>query len=61
VIHGGGDGFDQGELLAQALLGDDIHWLTPSRFGHQLAIVEQVAIRPELRKHILDHHDNDID
>jgi len=34
VIHGAGGGYDQGELLVQALLGDNFHWITPSRFGY---------------------------
>lgn len=34
VIHGSGGGFDQGELLVQAFLGDDFHWIAPSRFGY---------------------------
>jgi len=34
VIHGGGGGFDQGELLVEAILGDDVHWISPSRFGY---------------------------
>jgi 2-hydroxy-6-oxonona-2,4-dienedioate hydrolase len=34
VIHGSGGGFDQGELLARAVLGDQFHWITPSRFGY---------------------------
>ncbi|MGE5341057.1 MAG: alpha/beta fold hydrolase [Candidatus Omnitrophota bacterium] len=34
VIHGSGGGFDQGELLAQTLLGNQFHWITPSRFGY---------------------------
>jgi 2-hydroxy-6-oxonona-2,4-dienedioate hydrolase len=34
VIHGGGGGFDQGELLVDAVLGDGFHWITPSRFGY---------------------------
>lgn len=34
VIHGSGGGFDQGELLAQAVLGDRFHWIAPSRFGY---------------------------
>ncbi len=34
VIHGAGGGFDQGELLVEAILGDDFHWITPSRFGY---------------------------
>ncbi len=34
VIHGSGGGYDQGELLAQAVLSDQFHWITPSRFGY---------------------------
>jgi pimeloyl-ACP methyl ester carboxylesterase len=34
VIHGSGGGFDQGELVAATVLGDDYHWITPSRFGY---------------------------
>lgn len=34
VIHGSGGGYDQGELLADALLGDRFHWIAPSRFGY---------------------------
>ncbi|MGB5720826.1 MAG: alpha/beta hydrolase [Woeseiaceae bacterium] len=34
VIHGSGGGYDQGELIAQAVLGDDLHSITPSRFGY---------------------------
>jgi pimeloyl-ACP methyl ester carboxylesterase len=34
VIHGSGGGFDQGVLLAQALLGPGFRWIAPSRFGY---------------------------
>jgi 2-hydroxy-6-oxonona-2,4-dienedioate hydrolase len=34
VIHGSGGGYDQGELLVEALLGEDFHWIAPSRFGY---------------------------
>jgi 2-hydroxy-6-oxonona-2,4-dienedioate hydrolase len=34
VIHGSGGGYDQGELLVEALLGDRFHWIAPSRFGY---------------------------
>ncbi|HNP64546.1 MAG TPA: alpha/beta hydrolase [Woeseiaceae bacterium] len=34
VIHGSGGGYDQGELIAQAVLGDEFHWIAPSRFGY---------------------------
>jgi 2-hydroxy-6-oxonona-2,4-dienedioate hydrolase len=34
VIHSSGGGYDQGELLVQAVLGDQFHWIAPSRFGY---------------------------
>jgi hypothetical protein len=34
VIHGSGGGYDQGELIAVAMLGNEFHWITPSRFGY---------------------------
>lgn len=34
VIHGSGGGFDQGELIAQTVLGDSFDWIAPSRFGY---------------------------
>jgi len=34
VVHGGGGGFDQGELLVEAVLGDGFRWISPSRFGY---------------------------
>ena len=34
VIHGSGGGFDQGVLLARAVLGEQFHWIAPSRFGY---------------------------
>ena len=34
AVHGAGGGFDQGALMAQAFIGDDFHWIGPSRFGY---------------------------
>lgn len=34
VVHGSGGGFDQGELLARAVLGERFRWIAPSRFGY---------------------------
>ena len=34
VIHGGGGGFDQGELIADVVLDDPYFWIAPSRFGY---------------------------
>ncbi|MCW8899534.1 MAG: alpha/beta hydrolase [Gammaproteobacteria bacterium] len=43
VIHGAGGGYDQGELLVQAVLGDAFHWITPSRFGYLRSTFHQGA------------------
>ena len=34
VIHGSGGGYDQGELIAKAMLKEDFYSITPSRFGY---------------------------
>jgi pimeloyl-ACP methyl ester carboxylesterase len=34
VVHGSGGGWDQGELMVRAVLGDGFHWIAPSRFGY---------------------------
>ncbi len=34
VIHGSGGGYDQGELVAEAVLGSGFRRVTPSRFGY---------------------------
>ncbi len=34
VIHGGGGGYDQGEILARTVLGEEFRWIAPSRFGY---------------------------
>lgn len=34
ISHGSGGGFDQGELIVQAVLSDRFHWIAPSRFGY---------------------------
>ena len=34
VVHGSGGGFDQGALIAGAVIGDGFHWIAPSRFGY---------------------------
>ena len=34
VVHGSGGGYDQGELIVRAVLGDGFHWIAPSRFGY---------------------------
>jgi len=34
VIHGSGGGYDQGKIIVRSVLGDDFHWVVPSRFGY---------------------------
>ncbi len=34
VVHGSGGGYDQGELIAQVILGEGFDWIAPSRFGY---------------------------
>lgn len=34
VIHGAGGGWDQGELMVRVALGNEFHWIAPSRFGY---------------------------
>jgi len=43
VIHGSGGGYDQGELLARAVLGDQFHWIAPSRFGYLRSTFQEGA------------------
>lgn len=43
VIHGSGGGFDQGELMVRAVLNDQFHWITPSRFGYLRSTVRAGA------------------
>lgn len=43
VIHGSGGGFDQGELLASAAVGNQFHWITPSRFGYLRSTFQEGA------------------
>ena len=43
MIHGSGGGYDQGELLVQALIGDAFHWIAPSRFGYLRSTFHQGA------------------
>ncbi len=34
ILHGAGGGYDQGLLLGQIFLGDNVHVIAPSRFGY---------------------------
>lgn len=53
VIHGSGGGFDQGELIAQALLPEGQAWIAPSRFGYLRSALPRGADF-ELQARVLD-------
>jgi 2-hydroxy-6-oxonona-2,4-dienedioate hydrolase len=58
VIHRSGGGYDQGELIVQAVLGDQFHWITPSRFGYMGSTLPQGATwddQAHAFAHLLDH------
>jgi 2-hydroxy-6-oxonona-2,4-dienedioate hydrolase len=58
VIHGSGGGFDQGELLARAALGDGLRRVIPSRFGYLRSTFRPGATfddQAHAYAHLLDH------
>jgi 2-hydroxy-6-oxonona-2,4-dienedioate hydrolase len=58
VIHGGGGGYDQGQVLVDAVLGDGFHWITPSRFGYLGSDLPPGATwddQADAFAHLLDH------
>jgi len=58
VIHGSGGGFDQGQLIARAVLGDNVHWVAPSRFGYLRSTLPEGGTFDEQAQayvHLLDH------
>lgn len=58
VIHGSGGGFDQGELIATAILDDQFDWIAPSRFGYLRSTFREGATFDEQAKAyacLLDH------
>ncbi len=58
VIHGSGGGFDQGELMVRAVLGEQFHWIAPSRFGYLRSTFRAGATFDEQAHaytHLLDH------
>jgi len=58
VIHGSGGGYDQGALIAQAILGEGFDWIAPSRFGYLRSTFHQGATfdhQAEAYAHLLDH------
>jgi pimeloyl-ACP methyl ester carboxylesterase len=58
VIHGSGGGYDQGELIAQAVLTDEFHWIAPSRFGYLRSTFHKAATwddQAHAYAYLLDH------
>lgn len=58
VIHGSGGGFDQGELIATAILGERFDWIAPSRFGYLRSTFHEGATFDEQARvyaFVLDH------
>ena len=58
VIHGSGGGYDQGELIAQAVLGEQFHWISPSRFGYLRSGLPETATwddQAHAYAYLLDH------
>ncbi len=58
VIHGSGGGYDQGELIAQAVIGDELRWIVPSRFGYLRSTFRDGATfddQAHAYAHLLDH------
>jgi pimeloyl-ACP methyl ester carboxylesterase len=58
VVHGSGGGYDQAELIAQAVLGGDFRWITPSRFGYLRSTFREGATwddQAHAYAHLLDH------
>jgi 2-hydroxy-6-oxonona-2,4-dienedioate hydrolase len=43
VVHGSGGGYDQGELIAKAILDERFAWIAPSRFGYLRSTFRQGA------------------
>lgn len=60
VIHGSGGGYDQGELIATAILDELFGWIAPSRFGYLRSTFHQGATFGDQAKayaFLLDHLD----
>ncbi len=58
VIHGSGGGYDQGELIAHVVLGEDFRWITPSRFGYLRSTFREDASwddQAHAYQYLLDH------
>ena len=57
VVHGSGGGYDQGALIATAILGEEFDWIVPSRFGYLRSTFRDGATfgdQAEAYAHLLD-------
>jgi 2-hydroxy-6-oxonona-2,4-dienedioate hydrolase len=57
VVHGSGGGYDQGALIATAILGEEFDWIAPSRFGYLRSTYREGATfadQAEAYTHLLD-------
>jgi pimeloyl-ACP methyl ester carboxylesterase len=57
LIHGSGGGWDQGALIAEALLDAGVRWIAPSRFGYLRSTVRPGATfddQADAYAHLLD-------
>lgn len=58
VIHGGGGGYDQGELIADVILDEQFYWIAPSRFGYlgsELPVIATWDDQADAYAFLLDH------
>jgi pimeloyl-ACP methyl ester carboxylesterase len=58
VVHGAGGGYDQGRSIAQALGGEGLRWVAPSRFGYlrtPLPADASTAAQADAFADLLDH------
>lgn len=58
VVHGSGGGFDQGALIARAVLDEGVRWIAPSRFGYLRSTIPPEAtfdVQAHAYAALLDH------
>ncbi len=58
VIHGGGGGYDQGELIAETVVDERFRWIAPSRFGYLGSALPEGATwdeQADAYAYLLDH------
>ena len=58
IVHAAAGGWDQGELIAEAVLDERFHWIAPSRFGYlrsDCPANASVEDQAHAYAHLLDH------